>query len=199
MSGIAISDTAIAEETRAFAASIEECRSRWLYCLSRATFKETYRGKTCIRFNERTFPICDKILGATGSLSAYRLPRLQKMGFDAAERHYASIGGEKPYFRVGPFQHWNVGHVYFARVESFPHVVKIGFSRRVRERLNDIEVANKVRLFIRPGELKVGTMADEHWWHRDWRKHRIIGEWFFDPFIAERSLPDFLEARVEAA
>jgi hypothetical protein len=87
---------------------------------------------------------------------------------------------------------WHVGHVYFARLEDHPHVVKVGFSRRVRERLEDIESKCKSRLVVNPKELRVGTMADEHWWHRNWKASHISGEWFFDPFTTERSLPAFL-------
>jgi hypothetical protein len=89
-------------------------------------------------------------------------------------------------------QAWHVGHLYYARVESHPHVVKIGFSRRLHERFEDIESKVKTKLFMHRGGAKPGTLADEHWWHAAWSRHNISGEWFFDPRMTDRTLPDFL-------
>lgn len=199
MSVLPYSETQIADEIAAFADKITDAKARWCYCFERASYKSVSRyGGEEVQLNERTFPVCDRILGIYAGSASYRLRKIKALGIDAAfawaltrDRRDPDM---RPYFNVGPMQAWHVGHVYFARVESHPHVLKIGFSRRVRERLEDIESKNKTALVVRPRTLRVGTLADEHWWHKNWRDYRISGEWFFDPFQSERSLPEFLIA-----
>lgn len=197
-------DSALAQVAADFAGKITPSRERWAYCLDRASFSEwlEWRGETFF-LNERVLPVCDRILGIYRGASGYRLKQLRERGYDGAEEHYAKRWSDhgKPFFGVGPMEGWHVGHVYFARLVDHPHVVKVGFSRRVRERLEDVESKCKAKLFVNPGDLRVGTLADEHWWHREWRKSRISGEWFFDPATTDRSLPAFLapKSALEAA
>ena len=194
---IAASNDQLAEEARAFAVSIEDAKARWLYCLSRVRRIETYRGREQVSYSDAAIKICSRILGARIHASRYRFQRLDEMGYEAANVSRA-VSILPPPYSVGPLEAWHIGHVYFARIESHPHVVKIGFSRRVRARLDDIASESRSNLIIQPKHLKVGTMADERWWHDNWKKTRIDGEWFFDPHSTDRTLPAFLE-KAEAA
>ncbi len=149
--------------------------------------------------NQRTIPVCGRILGRDVVTTRLRLGLLLTEGIEAAfewgkqwDERWKHLELSKPSYSVGPMQAWHIGHLYFARVASHPHVVKIGFSRRVRERLDDIASKAKVKVEMRPGEIRVGTLADEHWWHKNWEKCRISGEWFFDPRMTDRTLPAFL-------
>lgn len=195
MSAFPFRDEDLANQAEAFAQSITPAKARWQYCFEKATYSWTNKhGVTSLQPNARTHPVCDRILGIYKGSSEYRLQQIRRMGIDAAFEwaETRNTYGGRPFFYVGPMQAWNVGHLYFASVEKFPHVVKIGFSRRPRERLDDIERKHKIKLRVHPNDLLVGTLADEHWWHKNWSKNRISGEWFFAPQMTERSLPDFL-------
>jgi hypothetical protein len=205
MSGLPYSDAALAESAAAFAEKITPARARWQYCFSRTAYEAKHRrtGEATVYLNERTFPVVDRITGCIRGGAKYRLGKIKRLGIDGAiewDAGYKHIA-TKPLLHVGPMQAWNVGHLYFARCVSHPHVVKIGFSRRVRARLDDIESKAKTKIELRPGEIRVGTLADEHWWHKNWEKFRISGEWFFDPHMSGRTLPAFLDecAHAEAA
>lgn len=204
MSALPYSPAVLAQEAADFAAKITPCRERWEYCLDRASYvyMNRYYGEM-VGLHQRTLPVCDRILGVYPGCAQHRLAKLAALGFDGAEEWAKSrpVLSGVPFFKVGPMEAWHVGHVYFARLKSHPHVVKIGFSRRVRERLDDIESKCGSLIFVEPGELRVGTLADEHWWHHNWRATRISGEWFFDPFTMDRTLPAFLDRKpaMEAA
>jgi len=201
MASVPYSEAELADSAAAFAEKITPAKERWEYCFDRASYKQTTRGGEVKTFlNERTFPVVDRITGCTRGGAGYRLGKIRRLGLDAAlawDWGYKHIVA-KPLLDVGPMQAWNVGHLYFARCVSHPHVVKIGFSRRVRERLDDIESKIKARIELRHGESRVGTLADEHWWHKNWSDLRISGEWFFDPHMTDRSLPAFLDETVQA-
>ncbi|MEO9297592.1 hypothetical protein [Devosia alba] len=192
----------LATEAAAFAERITPAKDRWLYCLGRTAYQHKARnGEVYTCLSERTFPVCDRIIGCYKGNAASRLRKLSELGWDGAVEWVSGRQwlAQRPYFYVGPMEPWHVGHVYFARVESHPHVMKVGFSRRVRERIEDVESKCKVKLFVPPGHLIVGTMADEHFMHRTMKRANIAGEWFFDCSSADRSLPDFLQSQQERA
>lgn len=202
------SERDLAESVATFAEKITPAMDRWNYCFSRATHphRDKYGDRRLL--NIRTIPVCARLLGRDKGHVQSALGRIMHGGLDGAvecvrgmfDKYQGAIKGFHPdqYFHVGPMQAWQVGHLYFARIVNHPHVVKIGFSRRVRERLEDIASKSKANIVLRPGELRVGTLADEHWWHKNWESYRISGEWFFDPRMSERTLPAFL-APVEQA
>lgn len=204
MSFFACSDDRLAQEVADFVGRITPCRERWEYCLDRASFRFTsvYLGET-VGLNQRALPVCDRIVGIHRGGAAIRLRQMLSLGYEGAEEWARSrkAFADRPFFRVGPMEPWLVGHVYFARLAKYPHIVKVGFSRRVRARLDEIESKCGHLVEVRPGEFRVGTMADEHWWHHNWRATRISGEWFFDPFTTDRTLPAFLSRKpvLEAA
>lgn len=198
MASVPYSESQLAESAASFAEKITPAKARWGYCFERAsyTYSSPRHGKS-VCLNERTMPVCGRIVGWRASCARYRLGLIRRHGLDgafewAAERDHDRPDWLRPTFFVDPMQAWHVGHLYFARVVSHPHVVKIGFSRRVRARLDDIESKAKAKIEMRPGEIRVGTLADEHWWHKNWDNYRISGEWFFDPHMQDRSLPAFL-------
>lgn len=203
MSAIPYKSDDLAASLNTFATRIEPAAERWQYCFDRAT----YKSRDGLWINQRTLPVCGRIIGRLSPSSvAFRLGKIKRLGWDGALEWAKQWDADKPdwfpqTFAVGPLQQWHIGHLYFARVVSHPHVVKIGFSRRVRERFEDIESKCKTKLFMRPRDIRVGTLADEHWWHKNWAARRISGEWFFDPHTSDRSLPDFLakHAQAEAA
>lgn len=192
MAAIPYSEQHLAENAAAFAATITPAKERWEYCAARATYESRLGYGICV--NDRTIPVVARILGTSAGRAKLNLQRLRRKSFEDARAEANAFAFELigDRFAVGPMQAWHVGHLYFARVVSHPHVVKIGFSRRVRARLDDIESKVKSKIEMRPGEIRVGTLADEHWWHKNWSDHRISGEWFFDPHMSDRSLPDFL-------
>jgi hypothetical protein len=200
MASVPYSNDQFAEEAAAFAEKITPARARWEYCFNRSTYEHEKYG-LCV--NMRTVPVVARILGIYHGRVKTNFFLLRNSDFENARaRANARPSRLVPErFAVGPMQAWHVGHLYFARVKSHPHVVKIGFSRRVRDRVDDIESKVKAALFVEKGQMRVGTHADEHWWHKNWDDHRISGEWFFDPFTTGRSLPAFLAepAKQEAA
>lgn len=189
------SDHHLADQIQAFSESISADKERWLYCLERSTMKYVCKdGRVLHPLVDSAMPASDRIIGCYRGTAKSRLVKIQNLGWDAAQEW---VSGHKwlatrPYFYVGPMQAWNVGHVYFARVRSHPHVVKIGFSRRVRDRLDDIQSKNKISIDVAAVGLQVGTMLDEQRLHRDFAAMRISGEWFYDPDMSDRSLPAFL-------
>jgi hypothetical protein len=195
MPSLPFTASALAQEAADFAGKITPCRERWEYCFDRASYiYPSKRGYDVVCLNTRTLPVCERILGVRKGSAGIKMARLRDYGFEASEAEAATWSWHKgPYFTVGPMEAWHVGHVYFARLVDHPHVVKIGFSRRVRGRLEDVESNCKARITVNPDELRVGTMADEHWWHRHWKPTHISGEWFFDPAMADRRLPSFLQ------
>jgi hypothetical protein len=199
MVAMPISSSDLAQRAKDFADSIEEAKPRWLYCLGRVRHNFDWRGETFTGYSERACKASVRILGARSRPSPFRYGQIEKLGYEGAveavSRHWYSAGT----FDVGPLEAWHIGHVYIARVTTHPHVVKIGFSRRVRDRLEDVESKHHTSLTVPASHLKVGTMLDEHWWHNNWRKTRISGEWFFDPHMADRTLPDFLVEERQAA
>lgn len=205
MSALPYSDSELAESATAFAEKITPAKERWRYCADRSTYIfPSKRYGTGPVLNLRTVKVCARILGTNEYSARLRLGRIMRDGIDEAWA-WAEDWDKKPHrknwpatFAVGPMQAWHVGHLYFARCVAHPHVVKIGFSRRVRARLDDIESKAKTKIELHPGEIRVGTLADEHWWHKNWEKYRIAGEWFFDPHMPERTLPGFLVERDQA-
>lgn len=204
MSSVPYSNEQLADDAAAFAEKITPPKERWAYCFERASYvyrSLRYGAGVCL--NDRTFPVVDRIAGCFPGGAKFRLGKIKQLGLDGAFEADAKARrfSTKPWFYVGPMQAWHVGHVYFARVETHPHVLKVGFSRRVHDRLDDIEAKVKAKLVMLPGEIRVGTLADEHWWHKNWEKSQISGEWFFDPHMTDRSLPAFLAVAqsVEAA
>ena len=196
------SEEQLADEVGEFAESIAPAKERWLYCLDRSTY--TYvcaDGRELSPLADSAMPVCDRIVGCYRGSAKSRLAKIQTVGWDAAQEWAAGMTRQatRTYFYVGPMQPWNVGHVYFARIRTHPHVVKIGFSRRVRDRLDDIQSKTKSGLMIAEVGLEVGTLLDEHKWHRTQAANRITGEWFFDPSMADRTLPDFLQPSEEKA
>lgn len=202
MARVPYSEQHLAESAAAFAEKITPAKARWQYCFDRASYKSRHRitGEPTVYLNDRTFPVVDRITGCIRGGAGYRLGKIKRLGLEGAiawDEGYKHIV-TKPLLHVGPMQAWNVGHLYFARCVDHPHVVKIGFSRRVRARLDDIESKTKSKIEMRPGEIRVGTLADEHWWHKNWSDYRISGEWFFDPHMSDRSLPDFLRGDIQS-
>jgi hypothetical protein len=96
----------------------------------------------------------------------------------------------EPRLKVGPLPAWAVGHVYVLRVASHPDVAKVGFSRRVMERIDDIRAKAKTALELE--SVHAGTLLDEQKWHRRLASSHIVGEWFWHPGATDRSLPAFL-------
>lgn len=202
MAELQISDDDIVRDANNFALVIEPAEVRWQYCLGRVRFPCFDAGGFEHTFlNSRSFTVCDKITGCYPGGAEYRLRKLAELGWEGAQEWAAKRAhrGPRPFFHVGPLHPWQIGHVYLARVQTHPHIVKVGFSRRVRDRLADIEAQSGVKLFVKPGELFVGTLADEHWWHRKYAANRIAGEWFVDGAYPNTGLPNFLSAMREAA
>lgn len=208
MSTVPFTDAQLTEQAHQFAARIEPARQRWEYCLSASHYKWRNRhGVISLQPNPKSVSTAAGILGRRKYWAESGMRRIRDLGYDGALAWHADARAQHPGFyeltgdpfEVGPLKAWSIGHVYFARPADFPHIVKIGFSRRVHERLDDIESANRARLIVRDGELKVGTLLDEQWWHRNWRNFNIAGEWFFDPHMADRTMPSFLQAMAEAA
>lgn len=183
------SRAALADEIAAFAEKITPANARWEYALESCRTRDGH-------FVVKSFPALARLI--SGSIApasvGFRLDQIQRYGsVDAARtaffaRPHRSRSAE-PY-AVGPIEPWQIGHVYFARVKAMPHIVKVGFSRRVRDRIEDIESKSRAHLDV--FATIVGTAADEQWWHHDWRKLNITGEWFFEPKSTDRTLPAFL-------
>jgi hypothetical protein len=190
----------LADEVNEFAASIEPAVARWAYAAGAGSYKyhSERQGRTLDVVNDKALPSLSRLLGKSKSRVRSRLAQIYHLGFDEAIDFGLRFDSKRLtdilplYHSVGPLPHWCCGHVYFARIENYPHVLKVGFSRRVGERLDDIASKHKVKLIVPPRHLKVGTQADEHRWHKDWAQYQIEGEWFFDPRSTDRSLPPFL-------
>lgn len=197
----------LTDEVNAFAESIDPALARWRYAAKAGGYRffSKHSDEWVEGLNLKAVPSLAQLLGISPSRAKLRLSQIIRCGLEdtitVASKYDALRVGTilPPYLHVGPLPQWCCGHVYFARVSTHPHVLKIGFSRRVHERLEDISAKNKIGLVVPEGHLKVGTQADEHWWHSDWSRYRIDGEWFFDPKSSERSLPDFLTKSQVAA
>lgn len=182
-------DADMTAEVLAFAARIEPQNARWGYCLRSGTYLAPgIGGGDWFYLNRKSFPVCARILGIPTWRAQSTMGRL--LNFPDKVKPGA--------LAVGPLQPWLIGHVYFARLRRFQHIMKIGFSRRVHERLSDLERQTGEE-FARPIATRVGTALDEQWRHRHWQEHRISGEWFFDPQMADRTLPSFLQPEAIAA
>lgn len=208
MSGVRIVDGVahLAEEVNAFAASIEPPLERWRYAgrVGRCKYLSKRDGQWHEMVNAKTVPALSRLTGISKPSVHLRVGQIIRMGFEGAIAFGREFDSRRvtdilpDYHSAAPLSHWCIGHVYLARVKSHPHVLKIGFSRRVRDRLEDISSKTRAKLVVPERHLKVGTQADEYWWHKHWAETQIEGEWFFDPSMPDRSLPDFLQKQ-EAA
>lgn len=187
------SDDELADQIAAFAARIEPERPRWEYCLPRVCHN-SFRldGEPTLAFQYDKMSRVTRLLGRDAQYCRNRLGHILCSDYEATAEMLQVHG-----MGVGALQPWLLGHVYFARLESHPHILKVGFSRRVRARLEDIQRATGEALS--PPQIVVGTGADEQWWHHEWAEWRISGEWFFDPQSSDRGLPDFLTNSDEKA
>jgi len=186
----------LADEVAAFAERHAPAEARWLYALKTGS-KITAEGR---RYVLKAMPSLSRFLGYhTPSMLPSHLSRIEEWGVDGARKvlqaRSAFWRDHDPY-SVCAIEPYQIGHVYFARLTAMPHVAKVGFSRRVHQRLDEIE-SKAGHLTI--DTLLVGTMADEHWWHDNWKSLHISGEWFFWPRSIDRSLPPFLAQQREAA
>jgi hypothetical protein len=196
--GRILDPVALATQIGDFAKRIEPAEARWSYCLERRQYTHRFRSGEvgqCIR--ETGTEACNRILGTRLNPSSLRLRLglLHREGYAAAHEHYTRYGGNG--LSVGPLEAWNIGHVYFLRLSKHPHIFKIGFSRRLADRIDDIRSKTGAGMVVHA--VRVGTLLDEQWWHQNWRNHRISGEWFFEPASADRSRPDFLVEQKQAA
>ena len=186
----------LADEVAAFAERNAPAEARWLYAL-KAGSKMTSDGRQYVL---KAMPSLSRFLGYhTPSMLPARLNQVEEHGVDGARRAMQArslFWRTNDPFKVCAIEPYQIGHVYFARLAATPHVAKVGFSRRVHDRLDEIQ-SKAGRLEI--DTLLVGTMADEHWWHDNWRPLHISGEWFFWPKSNDRSLPAFLTPKAEAA
>lgn len=186
----------VATDIERFTEAHTEAKARWLYCLSRMEVSGvTRRGDPYTSVTEKGASAASRLInrGQTNASVVFWLRRIQRDGFDAVE---GSGYAGKTRLTVGPLPAWCVGHVYFLRVASHPHVLKIGFSRRVSDRVADLQSKAKCRLEL--DSALVGTQLDEQHWHRRLAEHHISGEWFFDATTGDKSLPSFLAAQVAA-
>lgn len=185
------SEDELTAQVRAFGLSIEAARDRWEYCLTRVCHRGISPLTHEIRdaFHGEMMSRVTRLLGRDARSCRVRLGHIKHGGYETASKLF-------PDMSVAALQPWMLGHVYFARVASHPHVVKVGFSRRVRQRIADVQRQVGAELLVT--EVRPGTGADENWWHFELAGLRISGEWFFDPEHDERSVPEFLRER-EAA
>src|SRR6185437_3092056 len=146
------SKSALASDVAAFAAATAEADARWTYAVRTATY--TYVDKKGRSWENslcgKTVAPLTRFIGCNHTRSSFglRCMRILSLGsVGAAREAYFSDGHREGWpdpYRVGPVEPWQIGHVYFARVKNFPHVVKIGFSRRVHDRIEDIESQNRI-------------------------------------------------------
>ena len=196
---MSIDQNTLSAEMDAFAQKIDPPLERWRYCHSRMSHQVRQGGEKRTFVRDTGIAAVKRVIGKptmTPWSVLYRLRLINRKGVEGAHEYLAQsviVAG----LEAGALQRWNIGHVYFLNVAAMPHVIKIGFSRRVSERIDDIRKSVGERLVL--DALKVGTHIDEAWWHHNWRKYQISGEWFFDPFKSERTLPDFLAKATEAA
>lgn len=187
------SDDELAAQIAAFSASIEPERKRWEYCLPRVCHNAIRKdGEPYLAFQHDKMGRVTRLLGREAQYCRFRLGRILTSDYTSASETFKAHG-----MGVGALQPWLLGHVYFARIASHPHIMKVGFSRRVRPRLEDIQ--RLIGEDLLTPVIVVGTGADEQWWHHEWQDNRISGEWFFDPMMTESSLPDFLQTSEEKA
>lgn len=67
-----------------------------------------------------------------------------------------------------------MGTVYFVGPEGGP--IKIGFARRLEYRLKDLRTMNAFPLIVHASV--TGTERDERAYHKQFKAHRLHGEWF---------------------
>lgn len=185
----------LAQEVADFAAKITAGDDRWAYAYRSSAYLHTWKGRTSVCFHEKSARALSRILGGNASSVQRRLSMIADKGSVAAARAYRlellkGAGLDRDPFAVPALEPWHLGHVYFARLAERPHVLKVGFTRRLHDRLEDIESKSHTRF----GDVavRVGTMSDEAWWHHHMKSSCISGEWFFDPDMQDRSLPAFL-------
>lgn len=190
----------LAQEVADFAAKITPADQRWAYAYRAATGRPFDPNDPEPSLVGKAARALGRVMGVDPNGVSLRLFSMYRYGSMAGARAYYS---ERPYWRnndffaVGQLEPWHIGHVYFARLRSYPHVAKVGFTRRLHERLDDIE--SKAKADVGEVITRVGTMADEAWWHHEWRNQVIDGEWFYWPRSTERALPLFLAQKAEAA
>lgn len=185
----------IAQDIERFTAAHTEAKARWLYCLARMEVSGvTRRGDAYTSVTEKGAAAASRLInrGQTNASVLFWLRSIQRSGFEVV----AQSDSPNPRLTVGPLPAWCVGHVYFLRVATHPHVLKIGFSRRVSDRVADLQSKAKCRLEL--DSAHVGTQLDEQHWHRRLKDEHITGEWFFDPTMGDKTLPSFLAAQVAA-
>lgn len=115
----------------------------------------------------------------------------QRRGSFAAYLEWRSRPPALPPMREpGPLPEDAYGHVYFARVQEFPHVIKIGFSRNPESRMKQLQRETGQAHLVE--KTLPGTKVDEAIAHIAFFKTHIVREWFFDPKQDDRTPPPFL-------
>jgi len=186
----------LVEEIRQFAEQITPADGRWQYAYNATAYLFTNRhGVRSVSFHDKSVKAIARLVGRGVWSTQYALRMIRDHGgIDGARARMSGVNRDP--LAVSALEPWHLGHVYFAWLKNYPHVVKIGFSRRVHDRLEDIERSAHER--IGKVQTQVGTAASESWWHHDWRAFRVDGEWFFDPRSADRTLPEFLREKETA-
>lgn len=141
-------------------------------------------------FTHRAFRSAAEQVGLDKDFLRSICKAVARRGSMAAYLAHREMPPALPRLMVTPLSRDSVGHVYVARVAAFPHVLKIGFSRRPEERMK--------RLTWETGEDHVleeaypGTLVEEALIHRLRYEWHIVREWFFDPDHESRIHPSFL-------
>lgn len=95
-----------------------------------------------------------------------------------------------PPFEDGPIDPTLIGNVYFARVVSHPHIIKIGISKDLKRRMSQLksETGEEHEVFAS----FEGTLVDECCAQFAMERNWIVREWFFDPQYEDRTPPKWL-------
>jgi len=82
------------------------------------------------------------------------------------------------------------GWVYTARLADYPHIFKIGITSDPERRLRELQY--QARTAVAMERVTVGTYFEEAYRLLVLGRLQIVGEWFFDPDLPIKAMPEFL-------
>lgn len=179
-----LTDEAIA----AYAATLASYEARYQHSIDRL-----------IPFRDERSYGMDRALVAAGRMFGIgKRPtrKLVKSAFDRMGRPNASIWAyldevrKQRALEAVPTVDHLCGWVYTARLEQYPHIFKIGITSDPDRRVRELQY--EARTPVRMGNVEVGSYFEESYRLLCLGRLQVLGEWFFDPHLPIKAMPEFL-------
>lgn len=176
------------EAIRAYAATLESYEARHRHSIARLIpFRDerSYGMDRALVAAGRLFGI-GKRLTRSRVQNAYRSAKRPQDHWLAEIEHSRAVSA----IRSVPTVEHLCGLVYTARLADYPHIFKVGITSNIDRRCRELQSQARTAVVI--DNVQVGSYFEESFRLLALGRLQIAGEWFFDPELPIKAMPEFL-------